>query len=192
MKRHMSEYVLQEVTAETFKKYGKIIDGYDCTKLLEAMGDTPLPGDVIYEPSIKELENLDVSKKFEKNFYGGLPIQVGYCNGSNEYLTALEYHRSSEINVAVTDMVLLIGRQQDIKDDFTYDTDLAEAFLVRKGQVVEMYATTLHYAPCNYEGKPFKCVVVLPKDTNTELEAFEKITLEDKYLTAKNKWLIEF
>ncbi|MBQ8729616.1 MAG: DUF4867 family protein [Lachnospiraceae bacterium] len=188
----MSEYVLQEVTAETFKKYGKIIDGYDCTKLLEAMGDTPLPGDVIYEPSIKELENLDVSKKFEKNFYGGLPIQVGYCNGSNEYLTALEYHRSSEINVAVTDMVLLIGRQQDIKDDFTYDTDLAEAFLVRKGQVVEMYATTLHYAPCNYEGKPFKCVVVLPKDTNTELEAFEKITLEDKYLTAKNKWLIEF
>jgi len=192
VKRHMSEYVLQEVTAETFKKYGKIIDGYDVAGLLEAMGDTPLPGDVIYEPSIKELENLDVSKKFEKNFYGGLPIQVGYCNGSNEYLTALEYHRSSEINVAVTDMVLLIGRQQDIKDDFTYDTDLVEAFLVRKGQVVEMYATTLHYAPCNYEGEPFKCVVVLPKDTNTELEAFEKITLEDKYLTAKNKWLIEF
>ena len=38
----------------------------------------------------------------EKGF-GGLPVQIGYCNGSNVKLNALEYHRSSEIDIAVTD-----------------------------------------------------------------------------------------
>ena len=44
-------------------------------------------------------------------------------------------------------MILLVGRQQDITEDYTYDTDQIEAFLVPAGTAVEMYATTLHYAP---------------------------------------------
>ena len=63
----------------------------------------------------------------EKKDFGGLPIQIGYCNGSNVKLNALEYHRSSEIDIAVTDLILLLGCQQDIKED-TYDTALVEAF----------------------------------------------------------------
>ena len=58
-------------------------------------------------------------------------IQIGYCNGSNVKLNALEYHRSSEIDIAVTDLILLLGCQQDIKED-TYDTALVEAFSYRQ------------------------------------------------------------
>ena len=68
--------------------------------------------------------------------------------GDNHKLNGLEYHRSSEINIAVTDMILLLGSQQDVGTDFTYDTSKVEAFYVPAGTVVEMYATTLHYAPC--------------------------------------------
>ena len=87
-------------------------------------------------------------------------------------------------------MILLVGQQQDVQEDYTYDTALVEAFLVPAGTMVEMYATTLHYAPCGVGENGFRCVVVLPKDTNTDLEVPAGENGEYKLLTAKNKWLI--
>ena len=52
-----------------------------------------------------------MAKEIEKIFYGELPIQIGYCNGHNELLNAVEYHRSSEINLAATDAVLILGSE---------------------------------------------------------------------------------
>jgi hypothetical protein len=154
------------------------------------MEETPLPGNVIYEPSIKELETLKIAEELRAREYGELPIQIGYCNGNNYLLNAVEYHRSSEINIAVTDLILLLGCQQDIEEDYTYDTSKIEAFFVPKGTMIEVYATTLHYAPCNANEEGFKCVVVLPKDTNLALEDKIEKYGEDALLFAKNKWLI--
>jgi hypothetical protein len=126
------------------------VQGIDFTDLVEAIRkETPLPEGVAYEPSIAALEATACAKLLQKKTYGELPIQVGYCNGHNYKLNAVEYHRSSEINVAATDAVLIVGMEQDITDDFTYDTAKMEAFLVPAGTAVEVYATTLHYAPCN-------------------------------------------
>ena len=85
---------------------------------------------------------------------------------------------------------MLWGSQQDITDDFTYDTSKMEAFLIPAGTAVECYATTLHYAPCNVNGNRFKVVVVLPKGTNTDIEKGTEYTPEDQLLFARNKWLI--
>lgn len=182
---------IKPVTDPAFQTYGKVVTGYDAGELLEKMTETPLPEDVVYVPSVVELEELAVSKEMEKKLYGQLPIQVGYCNGHNKKLNAVEYHRSSEINIAVTDLILILGRQQDITPDYAYDSDKMEAFLVPAGTVIEVYATTLHYAPCHAEEGGFRCVVILPKDTNTDLEpAGEAVNEEDRLLFAKNKWLI--
>ena len=104
-------------------------------------------------------------------------------------LNAVEYHRNSEINVAATDAVLIVGMQQDITDDFHYDTSKMEAFLVPAGTAVEIYATTLHYAPCGPENKGFKVGIILPKGTNYPL-AKDHAGWEDRLITATNKWLI--
>ena len=181
---------IQKVTDLAFRKYGQVLEGYDFTGLIKEMKHTPVPEDVIYVPSVEELEALDVMKDLQNKGYGGLPIQIGYCNGHNKKLNALEYHRNSEINVAVTDLVLLIGHQQDIEPDHTYDTARVEAFLVPAGTGIEVYATTLHYAPCHVNESGFQCVVVLPKGTNTELTFQTEKTGEDSLMTAKNKWLI--
>lgn len=181
---------IQKVTDESFGRYGKVLDGYDISRLVKEMEHTPLPGDVIYVPSVEELEALPVAKELKDRAYGGLPIQIGYCNGNNKKLNALEYHRCSEVNVAVTDLILLIGAQQDIAPDYTYDTTKVEAYLVPAGTVIEVYATTLHYAPCTVAEGGFRCVVVLPKGTNTDLDVKPESSAEDKLLTAKNKWLI--
>ena len=181
---------IQKVTDSAFRKYGQVLEGYDFTGLIKEMKHTPVPEDVIYVPSVEELEALDIMKDLQNKGYGGLPIQIGYCNGHNKKLNAVEYHRNSEINVAVTDLVLLIGHQQDIEPDHTYDTSKIEAFLVPAGTGIEVYATTLHYAPCHVNEGGFQCVVVLPKGTNTDLTFQTEKTGEDSLMTAKNKWLI--
>lgn len=182
--------IIKKVTDNEFKKYGQVLKGYDFSELIEKMKETPLPSDVVYEPSIKELEDLKIAEELRIREFGELPIQIGYCNGSNHLLNAVEYHRSSEINAAVTDLILLLGCQQDIEDDYSYDTSKIEAFFVPAGTVIEVYATTLHYAPCNANDNGFKCVVVLPKNTNLPLENKINKSGEDALLFAKNKWLI--
>ena len=140
---------IQKVTDPAFRKYGKVLEGYNFSALLKEMKHTPVPEDVVYVPSVEELEALEVEKDLRNRAFGGLPVEIGYCNGHNKKLNAVEYHRNSEINVAVTDLVLLIGHQQDVEPDFTYDTSKIEAFLVPAGTGIEVYATTLHYAPCH-------------------------------------------
>ena len=182
---------IKNVTDESFGKYGRILTkDYDLKDLLKVMEETPIPEGVIYEPSVEALESLPIMKAFTDSVYGGLPIQIGYCNGHNHLLNAAEYHRSSEINIAATDLILLIGMQQDITPEYTYSTDKIEAFLVTAGTMIEVFATTLHYAPCGVEGKGFRCAVVLPKGTNLELEVKPMGAKEDSLLFARNKWLI--
>ncbi|MCR4690681.1 MAG: DUF4867 family protein [Lachnospiraceae bacterium] len=181
---------IYQVTDEKFKKYGKVVEGIDFSSLCQALNDqTPLPEGVEYQPSVDVLESLPVAKEIQTKCWGELPVQIGYCNGHNVLLNAVEYHRNSEINVAATDAVLILGMQQDIEDDFTYDTAKMEAFLVPAGTAVEIYGTALHYAPCGPDNKGFKVGVVLPKGTNYPLSK-EHANGEDKLITATNKWLI--
>lgn len=180
---------IKKITDPAFRKYGRIITDVDFSGLVEKMMETPLPEDVIYVASAPELEALPVFEELKTKIYGELPIQVGYCNGHNHKLNAFEYHRCSEINVAAMDAVLILGAQQDITADLTYDTAKAEAFYLPKGTGVEVYATTLHYAPANQGDAGFRVTVVLPKGTNTDLEKKHEGG-EDGLLAAKNKWLI--
>ena len=174
---------IRKVTDPSFGVYGKVLKGYGFDRMLKEMGHTPVPDDgVIYMAS--------VAAKLKERAYGGLPIQIGYCNGNNHKLNALEYHRSSEIDIAASDLILLLGRQQDIEADYTYDTERAQAYYVPAGTAVELYATTLHYAPCTAQGNGFRCVIVLPKDTNTDLGFKPGKDGEDRLLAARNKWLI--
>ena len=181
---------VKPVTDQGFGAYGRIITGYDFKGLLEAMEKTPLPEQVIYVPSVPELEALSEYKELEKGIYGQMPVQIGYCNGHNKKLNAVEYHRDSEVDIAVNDLILILGRQHDICEDHTYDTSKMEAFFVPAGTAVEIYATTLHYAPCHVEEKGFRCVVVLPRGTNMDMEPIEVKDPEDRLLFAVNKWLI--
>lgn len=182
---------IKSVFDKSFAVYGKVIKGFDTAALEAEMGKLPCPdGAVVYVPSVAELEALDVMQAFSEQLYGGMPIQIGYCNGDNHTMNCLEYHRDSELNLAVTDMILLLGLEGDVDfENYEYDTAKVEAFLCPKGTLVEVYATTLHYAPINAGGK-FRCVVVLPKGTNTDLAFKPDPSGEARLLTATNKWLL--
>ena len=131
-----------KVTDPAFKKYGRVVDNVDFSGLVEELKKTPVPEGVVYEPSVAELEAQPVMEVLSRVTYGEMPIQIGYCNGHNTMLNALEYHRDSEINVAAKDAVLMLGLLTDVEADHTYDTAKVEAFLVPAGTAVEIYATT--------------------------------------------------
>jgi hypothetical protein len=180
---------IYQVTDPEFREYGRIIKGIDFSELLEGMEKTPCPDDVVYVASDPELEKIPVCEDLRRVTYGELPVQVGYCNGHNNKLNALEYHRSSEINIGATDFYLILARQADVTDEYTLDTSTCKVFYAPKGTAVEVFATSLHYAPCNTGGKGFRVVIVLPRGTNYDLDETHEGG-EDAHLTAKNKWLL--
>jgi hypothetical protein len=93
--------------------------------------------------------------------------------------------------MAATDLILLLGCQQDIDwKNFTYDTAKVEAFLVPAGTAVELYATTLHFAPCSVSGKEFRMGVALPRGTNEPLDVVPEKNGENQLLLQRNKWLL--
>ncbi len=190
---------IYDVTDPLFRAYGKVMKNLDVSELVEAMMQTPCPADgTIYVASDPELEALPVSAEIQRVAFGEVPVQIGYCNGHNTYLNALEYHRCSEINVACGgDAVLLLGKQTDLDENFGLDTDTVRAFRLPEGVPVEVYATTLHYAPCHTSDAGFRCVVVLSRGTNEALDTEHAAWAgnqddvnEDSLLAAKNKWLI--
>ena len=169
---------------EEFKDYGRLAKA-DYSELLELLKDTECPNGVVYCPTIEAFEKLAVKDFLQINMYGGMPIQIGYCNGHNSTLNALEYHKSSEINVGPTDCILVLGKMQEIEDGI-FDTAKAKAFLLPAGVAVEIYATSLHYAPWGVDGKGFQIAIILPKGTNYEKPEGAECPL----LWGSNKWLL--
>lgn len=174
-----------------FKSYGQVLTSYDTACLVKAMNTIPLPeAGTAYEPSIPVLEATCLYGQFQNNAYGGMPVQLGMCWGRNTKLNCLEYHRDSEVNVGAEEFILLLAKQDEIMDG-VLDTSVVKGFKAPAGVPVEVYATTLHYAPCHVnETDGFRVAVVLPRGTNTAVPGAKPMNEEDTWLAARNKWLL--
>ena len=181
---------IYSVYAQEFKPYGKILQNYDTQSLISAMRTIPMPeSGTAYQPSIPVLEESGILDAMQNRAYGGQLVQIGMCWGYNTKLNCLEYHRDSEINVGEQDFVLLLAKEDEIEDG-KFDTAKVKAFRVPAGAAVEVYGTTLHYAPCQLTADGFRVAVVLPKGTNEAKPVFTAGNEEDTWLTARNKWLL--
>ena len=182
---------IYSVNDPEFKPYGKVLNGFDTAELISAMEKIALPAEgVAYEPGIDSLEACGILADLRDRAYGGMPVQLGMCWGHNTKLNCLEYHRDSEVNIGAGDFVLLLAKEDEIVDG-VLDTASVKAFRAPKGAAVEVYATTLHYAPCHIDADAgFRVAVVLPKGTNTAKPDYEPRNEEDRWMTARNKWLL--
>ena len=182
---------IESVFDPAFAPYGKVLEGYDTAALLETLQKvTPVPEGVEYVPSQPELEALPIAGQLSVNAYGGMPIQLGWCNGHNTKLNCLEYHRDSELNLGSRDFILLVAKREDMEDG-RLDTAKVQAFHCPAGVLVEVYATTLHYAPCSAKkGAGFRVLIVLPLGTNGPRPEISPKNEEDRRLWACNKWLL--
>ena len=188
----VNDVTIRSVEDPEFASYGRIVTGYDFSPLLtylEEKTEIPEAGN-IYVASEPGLEAFPVMQALQNSFYGEMPIQIGYCNGRNTTYNGFEFHKGSEINVAATDFMLVLGHTWEIQNN-TYRMEDAKVFFVKKGTAIEMYQTTLHLSPCRVTDEGFRDVVVLPRGTNTPLEhKGEAAEAEAGLLLQKNKWVI--
>ncbi len=175
---------------EAFRPYGRVVEGYPVEGILKALAETPCTDAVVYEPRIEALHQAENAEKIGTALFGGMPFQLGFCNGVNTKLNCLEWHRDSEFNLGTEDFILLIAKQEEIVDG-KLDTAKVKAFKAPAGVLVECYATTLHYAPCSAKlGQGFRVLIGLPANTNTDYRPGSGANTMDAMLWARNKWLI--
>ena len=175
-----------------FAPYGQVVSGIDevCKEILEGLNKIPTPKKVMYVPDEPLLQSSYAKKIISENLFGGMPVQLGWCAGYNTALNCLEYHKSSEFNLGSEDFILLLARRDEIEEG-SIDSSRVKAFRVPSGVMIECFATTLHYAPCQVDkDKGFKILVALPGGTNTSKPSVESKTFEDTLLYARNKWLL--
>ena len=178
------------VTDASFAPYGRVVEGYDVAPLLAALEKTPLTDSVVYVPREELLHQAEGADKVGEALFGGMPFQLGWCNGRNTRLNCLEFHRDSEFNLGTEDFILLIAKQGEIVDG-VLDTACVKAFRVPAGVMVECYAPTLPYAPCHTDAaKGFRVMVALPAGTNTDYRPEGGANTMDRMLWARNKWLL--
>ena len=178
------------VFSPEFRAYGRVVEGYPVQGLLDALAQTPLTEGVVYVPREPLLHAAPEAQAIGEGLYGGMPFQLGWCNGHNTKLNCLEFHRDSEFNLGTEDFILLLGLQGDIVDG-RLDTATVKAFRCPAGVLIEVYATSLHYAPCHTDpAKGFRVMVALPENTNTDYRPEGGANVMDRMLWARNKWLL--
>lgn len=176
---------LFEVTDPAFALFGRVLT-LDTAPLLAAAKTVENPAEgSSYLPGLDAFEVLPIAGEIQQRFFGTMPTQVGYCWGYSRQLGGAEWHTCSEVNVAVTDLVLLLGHLWDLRDG-EIDSSAFTAFYVPAGTAIEVYATSLHFCPCQVADGGFGCVVALPAGTNTPLEQ----PADDLLLFRRNKWII--
>lgn len=183
---------IYSVFDKDFAPFGQVVAGLEeaVEEIRLALEQTPLPDGVGYVPSDPILQELPAATEISEHCFGGMPVQMGWCNGHNSRLNCLEYHRNSEFNLGTEDFILLLGEQKEIENGF-FDTAKVKAFRVPAGVLVEVYATSLHYAPCHTDPeKGYRVLIALPWGTNTEKPVMEAKNVEDEWMTACNKWLL--
>lgn len=181
---------IYKVTDEEFKEYGCILYGYDYSELFEKLKKVEIPQKgIAYVASVEALEECVDAENMQSRGFGCYPVQLGYVCGINRTMNCLEYHKSSEFNIAMDDIILVLGKVQEISDG-KFDSALCKAFYVPAGVGVELYATTLHYAPFNVSKDGYRVICVLPSGTNEPKKELEVKTNEDKMCFGVNKWLM--
>jgi hypothetical protein len=189
---------LQSIHDDDFSFYGRLLTTYDAGEMLaRASANLPaMPDMVVYEPSVAALEAPSaLNTRIAQQVFGGLPIQVGWCYGQNVRMGALEYHKSNEVLVCLTDVVLLVGVIDDIitpdmGQEICYDAEV-QAFLAPVGAIIEFHPWCLHFAPIQARANDgFATLVYLPKGTNEPLPFAPEQNGESRLLFGVNKWLI--
>lgn len=172
-----------------FQQYGRSLD-IDATSLIDYLSSQGEKDEIknaakaSYVTDREDLHDFVCIPQIQKDIFGYLPIQTGVVKGRNQSLTGTEFHQGSEVNVAVTDCLLVLGNKYDMIDN-TIDVSQMDVFYVEKGEVLEIYPTTLHYTPIEANNEGFSLVVILIEGTNTDID-FEKNSM----LCKKNKWYV--
>lgn len=189
--------MILRIDSSPFTKYGRVLKDLPLDKLItkaDELTDIPQVGN-IYVADLQALHQEEQAAALGQ-YFGFQAIQIGYCNGKNTTINGVEYHKSPELFIAVTDCLQFLTRFDRLKEFNSVDTHDAELFYFPKGSAVLIDPHVLHLAPCAVYKEGFKSLIVLPKQTNEPLsQAMEAVRKQSKdgetrILFKQNKWML--
>lgn len=174
-----------------FKRYGRIVEGFETDSVLNWLRENvTIPSGLVYVPREEAFMKMQIAQDIENRFFGGMSSNLGYVAGHGNTLNALEFHKCSEINLGLHDFILFLALRSEIGEDGILDTKYVKAFHIPKGVMIEMFAGTMHYAPCSFDKETGYCVfAACLEGTNSDCPRISPVSIEDKHLAGKNKWL---
>ena len=153
LKNNYNEIEWGMVSDDIFNKFGRIIKSIDMSEIHEYLvNNTECPTDKVNY--VAEDISLSETKAFtfiKEEVFGDMEIQLGYCNGFNTKLNALEFHQCSEAIYAVTDVILLLG-EYDKMHNRMFESKNCVGFILPKGTLIELFPRVLHFAPITIKG----------------------------------------
>ena len=177
---------IMSVQDDSFKAYGKFCKNLPVSSLIESSLSLFFEKEETkYVTNHTQLEEHSEALFIKRTLFGEMDIQVGCCYGVNNKLNGMEYHIGEEVIIASTDIILMLGKVEEIDEEGMWDSSHTQFFYLNKGEAVQIYSSTLHLAPCRVDEEPFNAIIILPKGTN---EALEEGPIG--ILFKKNKWML--
>lgn len=160
------------VTDSSFADFG-VIYNYPLAEIEDVMNHVAMPeSGSTYLQSIPELEKTEAIQAIGRDVFAGMPIDAGATIGHTDDFSAFEYHQCSELNIMLDDVVMVFAKRQTLDKQGTIDPRRdGKIYYVPKGTIVELYNTTLHYAPIEVTKSGYKVIVVVLHGTNLPLPA---------------------
>lgn len=183
-----------DIRSKEFEPYGKAIEmsQISASSREELIGyfmeETEAPRDGnIYVADVEAIHHMTAAKEIGAVLEYDEP-QFGYCHGNSTKVNALEWHKCQELVLAVTEVVLYLGRPDllsNVEGKKTFYTDNLITVKMCKGDIVCLNPEVLHFAPTKITKEPYRTMIVLDKGTNAPLNG-----TRDGHLFMRNKWLI--
>jgi len=181
-----------------FAEFGRVLEKCPTAGLVDWMSaNVPIGDGVSYQRSVTNLEDLarpdgrTWRQWASACFFGGAGAQAGWVAGRNTSLGAFEYHKSSELLVAATPLLLFLGRLSELENFERFDVAQVVGVVVDRGVALELYATSLHLSPLMVDRGGFRAAIILPAGTNAPLEGADaSLPGEEGLLRGERKWLL--
>jgi len=177
----------------SFLRYGRVHHGCCVDVLLGALDGGAEVGDGVTRTEMNGAATRPAElASFLREVFGPVELQMECVWGRNTRLSALEYHKSAEVAVAGTDMIVLLGLVCDISwPAGTFDVSRTRAFFIPRGTVYEISPWCLHHYPVHvYESEGFRCLVILPHGAHAPIDFIPQPEGEGKLMQGRNTWLI--
>ena len=186
---------LLSIEDTSFLRYGRVHHDRPVDDLLASLDRRPGIGAGVLR-SVNEQHDACPAElaSMVREIFGSAELQVESVQGRNTRLDALEYHKSVEVVVAGTDMVVLMGLVCDIVwPAGTFDVSRTRGFYVPRGTVYEVFPWCLHGTPVHvHEAEGFCCIVIQPKGAHAAIDFIPDMGGEGKLMRGRNTWLISY
>ncbi len=174
---------------ETIKPFGRIRKSHDFIGAKRYIASLScIENSLIHIESDEHLASLKAYREVSEEYYGRLPVRIGYYIGYNEIESPCRYHKSSTLFVAVSECQIGVSTMCE----FGKEIPLFNYFTIPQNTIFELFGSMIFTRPHNRSGKEIRLIEMYAGNRDEQFSKdFEwESDYEARYLECQNTWEI--